>query len=787
MALGDLMLARSLLVASFLITVMSAVTWLEWVELTASDATTSESLGFDVALSGSTLITGAPFDDPVAASSGSAYVFERDHGGAGTWGEAIKLAPSDADEFHEFGYAVSISGDTSVVGAWKGDGVLDDAGAAYVFERDAGGPGAWGEVRKLAAADGWYGDYFGRAVAISGDTVVVGAEDHDPGGPIGFVSGTAFDSTTGTLYGSDSDQLLTFDVTTGLATAVGPFGAPTAVAALAFDATSGTLYGSDALADELIVIDPATGATTVVGPFGIPGFQRVDGLAFDTNSATLYGIQTSGAVSSLVTIDTSTGASTLVGGAGSVAALAFDPSTNTLYGADPIARELVVIDTASGAETTVGATGHRLYGLAFDASTAKLDGVDGPLYELVVVDPANGAGSSAGPILLYDSGAAYVFERDHGGLDAWGETTKLVASDAEPSDVFGTSVAVSADTIAVGAIAEGTNGYGAGAVYVFERDAGGSGAWGEVAKLMAADGKMFDAFGSAVSLSGDTLLVGAYRESAAYVFERNHGGPGAWGQVVEIAPAGAVGGPAGHWFGREVSLDGDTALVSAMQDDTAGIDAGAAYVYDRDLGGANNWGLVTKLTRTGVATGDRFGSGTSVDGNVIALGAYLVNVGGTFPGAVYLYYEGGPTQVYCTAGSSGAGCKASLGASGVASATAPSGFTLQANLVDGNRDGLFFYGWSGRQASPWGNGTSYQCIVPPVKRGGLLAGSGTFGTCDGSFTQDLNARWCPTCQKPKHNPGVGATVQAQLWYRDPFSSSNQTTSFSDAVEFTVHP
>ncbi len=143
--------------------------------------------------------------------------------------------------------------------------------------------------------------------------------------------------------------------------------------------------------------------------------------------------------------------------------------------------------------------------------------------------------------------------------------------------------------------------------------------------------------------------------------------------------------------------------------------------------------------------------------------------------------------MYCTAGISASGCQASISASGTASSTSPSGFSLIASAVEGSKDGLFFFGTSGRQANPWGNGTSYQCVVPPVKRGGLRMGTGTGGQCDGSFTQDLNARWCPTCPRPLHNPGAGTVVRAQLWYRDPFSSSNRTTSLSDAIEFYVYP
>ncbi len=120
----------------------------------------------------------------------------------------------------------------------------------------------------------------------------------------------------------------------------------------------------------------------------------------------------------------------------------------------------------------------------------------------------------------------------------------------------------------------------------------------------------------------------------------------------------------------------------------------------------------------------------------------------------------------------------------MSSASAVSGFDLQATSVEGDKAGVFFFGTNGRQANPWGNGTSFQCVVPPVTRSRLLAGAGTSGACDGSFTEDLNALWAA---KPNQNPGAGAMVQAQLWYRDPFNASNQTTSLSNAIEFLVGP
>jgi len=118
------------------------------------------------------------------------------------------------------------------------------------------------------------------------------------------------------------------------------------------------------------------------------------------------------------------------------------------------------------------------------------------------------------------------------------------------------------------------------------------------------------------------------------------------------------------------------------------------------------------------------------------------------------------------------------------SATLPSGFSLSGAGVEGLVNGQFFFGTNGRQANPWGSGTSFQCVVPPVARGGTMTGTGTPGLCDGTFVQDLNALWTA---KPVLNPGAGAVVQAQLWYRDPLNTSNQTTSLSDGYEFTLQP
>jgi hypothetical protein len=172
---------------------------------------------------------------------------------------------------------------------------------------------------------------------------------------------------------------------------------------------------------------------------------------------------------------------------------------------------------------------------------------------------------------------------------------------------------------------------------------------------------------------------------------------------------------------------------------------------------------------------------------VTVVGAPMDDTFGPEAGAVYVFEEPwapAGLATYCTAGTSAFGCQAMLSATGTASATLPSGFVLRADQVEGTQDGVFFFGTNGQQANPWGNGTSYQCVVPPVKRTPLMTGTGTTFQCDGFFALDLNAYWT---QKPNHNPGAGALVQTQLWYRDPINTSNQSTSLSDAGEFRVCP
>lgn len=245
------------------------------------------------------------------------------------------------------------------------------------------------------------------------------------------------------------------------------------------------------------------------------------------------------------------------------------------------------------------------------------------------------------------TGAAYVFVRDDGGTDNWGEVQKLVASTAATEDQFGTVVAISGDVAVVGAHRKA--GY-RGSAYVFERDAGGPNAWGEVAELIAPDASVDRYFGNAVDVSGDVIVVGEYRHwlnnldrpGAAYVFSRDVGGPGNWGLVKML-----IRGSSTDAFGYSVAINdtADTIVIGAPYDDNIGAQTitGSADIMERDEGGTDNWGTVTTLYTTGTSSDDQFGRSVGISGDLVIVGAFVEYMGSS-DGAIFVYRrdEGGP-------------------------------------------------------------------------------------------------------------------------------------------------
>jgi hypothetical protein len=244
----------------------------------------------------------------------------------------------------------------------------------------------------------------------------------------------------------------------------------------------------------------------------------------------------------------------------------------------------------------------------------------------------------------FDAGSAYVFTRSG---TSWTPQQKLTAGDGAARDIFGHSVSLSGDgnTALVGAIfgdtAAGTR---AGSAYVFTRTGT---SWTEQTKLTASDGATGDFFGFSVSLSGDgtTALVGAYRADtaagfdvgAAFVFTRTGT---SWTEQRKLT---AGDGTDSDHFGYSVALsgDGNTALVGANLDDTAGGDEGSAYVFVRS---GTSWTEQQKLTASDGAAFDHFGVSVSLsgDGNTALVGAVFDDTAaGADTGSAYVFTRTG--------------------------------------------------------------------------------------------------------------------------------------------------
>jgi len=352
-----------------------------------SDTSTGDLFGAAVAVDGVTFVVGAPANDGDGSGAGAAYVFVRD---GATWLQEQRLAPTDPAADNSFGAAVAVDGDTAVVGA---PGSAVSAGAAYVFTRVGS---TWTQQTKLTAGvDAAAGDELGAAVAVDGDTVIVGSPMDDDNG-------------------IDSGAVYVFT------RAGAVWGAPTKL-------TSITGIASQELGRALAL----QGDTAIIGAPGDPGAGIEAGAAY---------------------------VFTREGGGWN--------EQNKLTASD---------------------------GEAWDEFGAA-----------VALDGGNVFVAAAGDDdAEEDAGAVYVF---HGSGASWTQGDKLTASDAASYDGFGSSVDASGGVLIVGAWTDDDGGDSSGSAYGFW-NVGGS--WIEQGKLVAGDGTAQDRFGVAVAVTDMVMLAGA--------------------------------------------------------------------------------------------------------------------------------------------------------------------------------------------------------------------------------------------------------------------------------------
>ncbi len=270
----------------------------------------------------------------------------------------------------------------------------------------------------------------------------------------------------------------------------------------------------------------------------------------------------------------------------------------------------------------------------------------------VVGSPMNDDACPPPDNIFCDSGSAYVFRFENG---SWIEKQKLIAFDDEAIDQYGISVSVSGDVIVIGApwqdeACGGGPDCNAGAAYVY-RFTGET--WELDQKLMASDPDFGDAFGLTVSISGNTILVGAPRNNddgsnsgSAYIFQFDGDN---WNELQKLTASDAQ---VSDEFGWGVSINGDLALIGAGRDDTAcpeniSCDSGSAYVFRFD---GKLWVQEQKLEAPDMALGDQFGRSVSIDGDYALVGSrWNDDLCPEDPdcdsGAAYLFHFGSPEAI----------------------------------------------------------------------------------------------------------------------------------------------
>ncbi len=237
-------------------------------------------------------------------------------------------------------------------------------------------------------------------------------------------------------------------------------------------------------------------------------------------------------------------------------------------------------------------------------------------------------------------GIVYVFEEK----GSWQQVARLIPNDGQAEDLFGSSVAISGNTIIVGSQRSKTDsGIAKGAAYVFTKEGNN---WQQKAKLQASTGKAFDDFGNAVAIDDDIAVVaakgnevnGETARGSVYVYKRQGG---SWGLAKTLI---AQDGKSGDRFGSAVAIDGETIVVGA-ESYTYGnqVSQGAVYVFkaqDNWLG-TSNWEQDAKLIAKDGEGGDHFGSSVDINGNKIVIGAYLDNIdsNGYLQGSTYIFEE----------------------------------------------------------------------------------------------------------------------------------------------------
>lgn len=334
----------------------------------------------------------------------------------------------------------------------------------------------------------------------------------------------------------------------------------------------------------------------------------------------------------------------------------------------------------------------------------------------------------------------YVWERIDGN---WQQVTQLDPGEPIGTVIYGYSVAVSGQIIAVGAPESPVAGPRRSGVHIFEKIGG---VWTHTAKLTVDEDQTNDYFGGSVDLSGNRLVVGAeganvgmaQLQGAAYVFVK---GPGGWALEDKLV---GTDGSTYDLFAQSVAIEGDRVVVGCSGADN-GLgspysDAGAVYVFERS---GNDWLQNAKLTASAVAQYELLGRRVALHGDTIAAGAPGVRVNGNVrQGAVDVFERvGGTWQYRSRVVASDGEAEESLGQQGLALTAERLYVGLTGNVVDGVPTGSV-YSYRRDAGGQWYQAVRFEAFDGPLagsfgdwigaSGATVMVGASTYGSAHGS-------------------------------------------------------
>ena len=521
-------------------------------KLTALDAQEYDLFAYSVDIAGDTVVVGTDND--------SAYIFVRPENGI--WvnsTQTAKLTALDGSAGDDdFGQSVAISGTRVVIGS-EGDSNSNgtSSGSVYIFDEPFTG---WKDStiykEKLIASDGSAVDYFGSSVAIDGLMVAVGA-NHSTITSLSE-SGSAYtfqkkllaqNSIENKKEVMDIEIIYSFPgtVTYSLNGGDASFFDIDTLGNLSFknapDFEVPLDFNTDNIYESNITLTHSEGSTSTYamvikvsdldyegGPSKSMNYEELNDLiASDHSTDNDFGYS--------VAIN---GLTAIIGAKEKAYIYEYDASTDNFI-------QKAIFDLPDS-------TGLHASSVSIGSNTA-----------IVGVKNSNN-----------NKGAVYLYEKPEEGwhdITTWPNT--LTASDGEDSDRFGNSVDICGDTIVVGAEFENAMGYVSGSAYVFQKPSTGWTTSTESGKLMASDGEQYDGFGIGVAVSGDTIVIGASGvdlKGAIYIFEKPIVG---WMDANENKKLIASDGAAYDGFGVNVDIDGDKIVIGT---DT---DKGFVYIFEK--------------------------------------------------------------------------------------------------------------------------------------------------------------------------------------------------------------